>query len=99
MRNVQYSMRDSRCKEPLRKGEPRKKPSASLCPCRQAGLCFSVACISLLIVYCQLAYILSGTFMPNKLIDEAITLPVNFASFNLNCFFSSDSAFNTEHSV
>ncbi len=44
-------------------------------------------------------YILSGTFIPNNPIAEAITLAVISESFNRNCFFSSDSAFITECSV
>jgi hypothetical protein len=44
-------------------------------------------------------YILSGTFMPSKPMADAITFAVNSQSFNLNCFFSSDSAFITECSV
>lgn len=45
------------------------------------------------------AYILSGTFIPNKPIAEEITFAVISAIFNRNCFFSPDSAFITECSV
>lgn len=45
------------------------------------------------------AYILSGTLIPNNPIEEAITFAVISESLNLNCFFSSDSAFITECSV
>src|SRR6187399_2584982 len=53
----------------------------------------------LLTVDCRLNHILSGTFIPSNPIAEAITLAVISESFNLNCFFSSDSAFITECSV
>ena len=44
-------------------------------------------------------HILSGTFIPSNPMAEEITLAVISEIFNLNCFFSSDSAFITECSV
>ena len=37
-------------------------------------------------------YIFSGTFMPSKSIPPAMMVATKLEIFNLNCFFSSDSA-------
>jgi len=37
-------------------------------------------------------YIFSGTFMPSKSIPLAMMVATKLDIFNLNCFFSSDSA-------